>query len=132
MSFQGPTEYSPHISQIFYCAPESRHWCGLRWIPLPVLRTVAGRLCRVSTQLHPRLCPKPTPALNLRSLATNFVRYAGQRLENMIGDVPPRFFYLARRYGFAGTAIGIVALCTLIAACPPLLLSLLWLIPPNS
>ena len=50
---------------IFYCAPESRHWSGNRWI---------RRLCRVSTQLHPRICTKPAPALDLRSLATNFVR----------------------------------------------------------
>ena len=39
------------------------------------------RLCRVSTQLHPHLCPKPTPALDFRSLATNFVRNAGWALE---------------------------------------------------
>ena len=68
---------SPHFSQIFYCAPEYRHWCGLRLIRLPVLRTVAGRLRRVSTQFHPLICTKPTPALGLHSLATNFVRNAG-------------------------------------------------------
>ena len=34
-------------------------------------------LCRVSTQLHPLICSKPAPALDLRSLATNFVRHAG-------------------------------------------------------
>ena len=36
-----------------------------------------ARLCRVSTQLHPRISSKPTPALDLRSLVTNFVRNAG-------------------------------------------------------
>ena len=29
-------------------------------------------LCRVSTRLHPRICTKPPPALDLRSLVTNF------------------------------------------------------------
>ena len=29
--------------------------------------------CRVSTQLHPHICSKPTPALDLRSLDTNCV-----------------------------------------------------------
>ena len=44
---------------------------------LPVLRTDAGQLCRVSTQLQPRIGTKPAPALDLQSLVTNFVRHAG-------------------------------------------------------
>ena len=46
-----------------------------------VRTSLDSRICRVSTQLHPRLCPKPTPALDLRSFATNFVRNAGWALE---------------------------------------------------
>ena len=26
------TAPNPHVSQIFYCTPESRHWRRLRWI----------------------------------------------------------------------------------------------------
>ena len=46
-------------------------------IPALVRTSLDSRLCRVSTQLHPLIGAKPTPALDLRSLATNFVRYAG-------------------------------------------------------
>ena len=72
-----------------------------------------SRLCRVSirlrprattgqAQLHPRLCPKPTPALDLRSFATNFVRNAGWALEwncfavhSIVGSFNPGYVNLS-------------------------------------
>ena len=57
-------------------------------MPALVRPSLDARLCGVPTQLHPRICSMPTPALDLRSLATNFMRHPGLPVQ---GAAAPRW-----------------------------------------
>ena len=76
-SFNNLNQYTARTNYGFLFARKSPKSSTALQMSAQDRASLDARLCRVPTQLHPRLRSKPVPALDLRMLATNFVRFPG-------------------------------------------------------